>query len=620
MSQKSINETLKKTIKHLPRESGVYLFQDGKAKVIYVGKAKDLRNRVSSYLREGADGRYHIQFLLARAESLEYIVTGSEQEALILENNLIKKHRPRYNIFLRDDKTYVHVRLNVDHRFPRFTVVRRPRKDKARYFGPYASAGSVRSTLRMLGKIFPMRTCADAELANRKRPCLYHYIKRCPAPCVGFVDEQAYRETVTRVTMFLKGRGEELVKSLTDRMERKAAERQYEEAAKIRDQLFSLRRTLEKKRVTSSRAAERDVIGVHREKQRLAIQILFVRDSQLSGGVSHYFENASLPTGEHLSSFLSQYYQSGAAIPGEVVVGEPIEDPGVLETYLSGRRDGTVKIITPKRGERRRLLELASKNARAVLADRGGSTRHKENLEELQDMFELEHYPRRIECFDVSNLQGKDAVASRVTFIEGEQAKTLYRHYRIRTVQGADDCRMMGEVLERRIVRGIKEKDLPDLLLVDGGKGQLNVALGVLDRLGVEGLGVLGIAKGRGADRRRRVRGKERIFSPRIPEPLLLEGNMGAHGAHGALHLLERSRGEAHRFAITYHKKLRSKRLENSVIDAVPGVGPVLKRRLLRAFGSLAGIREASIPELSSIQGVSRALAARIDEFLEHRP
>jgi excinuclease ABC subunit C len=612
MIQRTVNRQLEAQVAKLPREPGVYLFKDDKGRVIYVGKAKALRTRVRSYLREGGDGRQQIQFLLARAVGLDYIVTDTEQEALILENNLIKKHRPRYNIFLKDDKTYVNVRLNVDHPFPRLTVVRRPRKDKSKYFGPYASAGSVRATLRMLGRIFPMRTCSDAELAGRARPCLYYHIKRCPGPCVGLVDEQVYKDTVARATMFLKGRGDDLVKSLKDKMDLEAAERRYEAAGRTRDQLVALQRTLEKQRITSPQETERDIFGVFRERERMMIQILFVRDWQLSGGSSHCFDNATLSTGEHLSSFINQYYQGGAAVPAEIVVSEDVEDKDVLESYLRTRREASVRIIRPQRGERRHMMDLAVKNARTAFEDRGRSDRFEEALEELQDMLELASYPRRIECFDVSNFQGRQAVASRVTFIGGEPARTLYRHYRVRTVKGAVVYAMMGEVLERRLARGVKEGDLPDLLMVDGGKGQLNVALNVLDRLGIEDLGVLGIAKVKEKGKRR-VRGKERIFMIHLPEPLLLEGDSGA------LHLLQRIRDEAHRFAIAYHKKLRSRVFGESILDEIPGVGTVLGRRLLGAFGSVEGLRAAGVAELSSIQGVSRGLAVRIKEFLEHR-
>ncbi|MFQ5512486.1 MAG: excinuclease ABC subunit UvrC [Candidatus Krumholzibacteriia bacterium] len=611
MNRSITDEKLKAQLPRLPREPGVYLFKDDKGRIIYVGKAKELRTRVRSYFREGGDGRYHIQFLIQRIAALEVMVTGTEQEALILENNLIKKHRPRYNIFLRDDKTYVHVRLNVDHPFPRLTVVRTPKKDKARYFGPYASAGSVRSTLRMLGKVFPMRTCSDRELTSRNRPCLYYYIQRCPGPCVGLADGQSYQDTVAKVTMFLKGRGDELQKTLKDKMGLQSAERRYEEASRTRDQLFSVQRTLERQRISSPKKAERDIFGVYREKERMVIQGLYVRDGKMSGGEAFVFDNAGLTTGEHVASFLNQYYQRGAVIPSSILLSTDIEEKEALESYLAERREAPVRIRRPQRGDLKKQVELAVRNAKLALEKHGG--RNKELLEELQDLLELKSFPRRIECYDVSNFQGKDAVASGVTFIDGEPAKSLYRHYKVRTVEGADDTGMMREVLERRLARGIKDGDLPELLLVDGGRGQLNVARKVLDRLGLAELDTLGIAKVRDESRRRKIRGKERIYSPHLPEALLLEGNSEA------LYLLQRIRDEAHRFAITHHRKVRGKELRASLLDDVPGIGPVLKRRLLAAFGSLDGIRRASAPELASIQGVSSHLAARLREFLDLR-
>jgi excinuclease ABC subunit C len=613
MKEQPVEDRLKTQIPRLPVEPGVYMFKDAKGQIIYVGKAKELRTRVRNYFREGADGRYHIQFLVQRVRDLEYIVTSTEQEALILENNLIKKHRPRYNIFLKDDKTYVNVRLNVDHAFPRLTVVRKPRKDKARYFGPYASAGSVRATLRMLGRIFPMRTCSDQELANRKRPCLYYYIKRCPAPCVDYIDAQAYQDTVSKVTMFLKGRGDELVKALKDKMDLQSAERQYETAARTRNQLVAVQRTLEKQRITSPKEAQRDIFGVYREREKMAIHSLYVRDGKMTGGDAYYFDNANLSGGEHLASFLNQFYQRGGVIPAEILVSDEIDEKAALEEYLGERREGMVKIRVPQRGELKRLVELATKNAQHVLMERGVVGRNAELLEELQDLLELKKYPRRIECFDISNFRGRDAVASQVTFIDAEPAKTLYRHYRVRTVKASDDYAMMREILERRLARGIKERTLPDLVVVDGGRGQLGVAIDIVDRLGVEDVEVLGIAKVRADGGKRKVRDKERIYSPLLPEPLLLEGNSEA------LYLLQRVRDEAHRFAITYHKKLRSKRFETSILDSVPGVGPVIKKRLLAAFGSVDAVRRAGVEELASIQGISRDLAARVKEFLELR-
>lgn len=610
MKRPAENSALAGKITRLPMEPGVYLFKDGGGKVIYVGKAKQLRVRARNYLQEGADGRYQVQFLLARARDIDYVVTETEQEALILENNLIKKYRPRYNIFLKDDKTYVNLRLNVNHPFPRLTVVRRPRRDGAKYFGPYVSAGSVRRTLRTLGRIFPLRTCSDAELERRNRPCLYYFIKRCPAPCVGYVDAQAYRETVGKIVMFLKGRSGELLKSLREKMERLSAERRFEEAARVRDQLFSVQKIVEKQRITSPQAAERDVFASYREKERIVVQQLSVRDGQISGAQMFPFDNAVLSSAEHVASFLNQYYQSGAPIPEEILLDEELPDGAALEEFLAQRRGKAVKILYPKRGERRTLVEMAAKNARTAFADYGPSQRNRELLEDLRDLLSLQRYPRRIECFDISNIQGTDAVGSRVAFIDGEPTKAHYRQYKIRSVAGSDDYGMMREVLERRLSRGVKEGDLPDLLLVDGGRGQLNVALEVLERLGVDGVDAVGIAKVREAGSQRKQRGKERIFTAQLQKPLLLEGNSTA------LLLLERIRDEAHRFAITHHKRLREKKLSQSTLDGIPGVGPVLKRRLLAEFGSVARIRQAPVEALAAVPGISARLARALKDAL----
>lgn len=594
----------------LPRKPGVYLFKDAAGRVLYVGKAKSLKNRVGSYFGAQNDGRHHIQFLLPRIADIDFTVTENEQEALILENNLIKKFRPRYNIVLRDDKTYVNLRLNADHPYPRLTVVRNPRRDKALYFGPYPSAGAVRRTLRIIGRVFPMRLCSDAELERRTRPCLYYDIKRCPGPCVGLIDPQEYKETVTKVTMFLKGKGNQLVKSLKARMERAAAERSYEQAAALRDQIWAIQHTLERQRITSPQRAERDVFAACHTDNRLAVKTLYVRDGAVSGGDGFLFANANLSTGEHLASFISQFYQRGTIIPEEVVVSEPLEEGEALAALLRSLKKGAVAIVAPRRGERRRLVDLALENARVLIEGTGASSRNLELLEDLRALLELRNVPRRIECFDISNLQGREAVGSKVTFIDGEPIKDDYRRYRIRSIEGADDYGMMEEVLKRRIARGLKEGDLPDLLAVDGGKGQLNVALRVLDELGAEGVDVLAIAKVRDGGGSRKVRGKEKIFTASLAEPLLLEGNSTA------LLLLERIRDEAHRFAIAYHKKLRSKQLISSLLDEIPGVGPKIKAALLSRFGDLYVIRRAPVDQLTAVSGVSPALAARIRAYL----
>jgi len=609
MKPNRVSENLRSEADRFPTHPGVYLFRDESGRVLYVGKARSLRARVKNYFREGGDGRATVEFLIARARSIDYVVTGTEQEALILENNLIKKHRPRYNVVFKDDKSYVHLRLDAKHPFPRLTVVRRPRRDGATYFGPFASAGSVRKTLRTLGRIFPMRTCTDADFSSRTRPCLYYYIQRCPGPCVGRIEASEYAETVKRVTMFLKGRSQDLLKTLRDKMELQAAERRYEEAARIRDQLFALQSVVERQRISSPQRAERDVFATHHHNEQLVIQLLTVRDGQVSGAETFYFDSAVQSTGEHLASFLNQYYQSGAPIPEEVLIGDEIPDADALEALLGERAKRSVSIAVPQRGERVTLVELAKKNASVAFTEGRGNDRNREILDDLQELLSLENYPRRIECFDISNIQGTRAVASGVTFIDGEPAKSSYRKFRIRTVQGADDYAMMREVLERRISRGMKEGDLPDLLIVDGGRGQLNVAIEVTSRLGADAVEVVGMAKVR-EESGRKIRGQERIYLPEHPEPLLLDGQSQA------LYLLERVRDEAHRFANTYHRQLRTRAMGESKLDGVPGIGTVLKRRLLQEFGSLERLRRADVDMIAAVPGMSRRRAQALKDAL----
>ncbi len=591
-----------------PPEPGVYLFKDEVGRVLYVGKAQSLRVRIRSYFR-GGDRRASIRFLLQRSRSLEYIVTDTEQEAYILENNLIKKHRPRYNVVFKDDKTYVNLRLNVDHPFPRLTVVRRPRRDGAVYFGPFASAGSVRQTLRTIGRIFPLRTCSDQDFASRTRPCLYYYIKRCPAPCVGKIDAQDYSETVKRVSMFLKGRGDELVKTLRDTMERQSAERRYEEAARTRDQVFAIQRVVERQRITSPQRSERDAFAAYHRGERLVIQLITVRGGEVQDGETFTFGNALEATADHLASFINQYYQSRASIPDEILVSEDLPERAALEALLAERAKRTVSISVPKRGERTTLVALAKKNARIAFEEGRAGERNRALLEDLQAMLSLEQYPRRIECFDISNIQGTKAVGSGVVFVDGEPAKGLYRRYRIRTVAGSDDTGMMREVLERRVTRGLKEGDLPDLLIVDGGRGQLNVALEVTKRLGADAVAAIGIAKVRN-DQNRKIRGQERIYLPALDEPVLLDQQSPP------LYLLERVRDEAHRFAITYHRALRSRALGESKLDGIPGVGAILKQRLLAEFGSVERIRKAPLEALEAVPGVSARKARAVKDAL----
>jgi excinuclease ABC subunit C len=426
---------------------------------------------------------------------------------------------------------------------------------------------------------------------------------------VGRIEVSEYAETVKRVTMFLKGRSQDLLKTLRDKMELQAAERRYEEAARIRDQLFALQSVVERQRISSPQRAERDVFATHHHNEQLVIQLLTVRDGQVSGAETFYFDSAVQATTEHLASFLNQYYQSGAPIPEEVLVSEEIPDSAALAALLSERAKRSVSIAVPQRGERVTLVELAKKNASVAFAEGRGNDRNREILDDLQELLSLENYPRRIECFDISNIQGTRAVASGVTFIDGEPAKSSYRKFRIRTVQGADDYAMMREVLERRVSRGMKEGDLPDLLIVDGGRGQLNVAIDVISRLGADAVEVVGMAKVR-EESGRKIRGQERIYLPERPEPLLLDGQSQA------LYLLERVRDEAHRFANTYHRQLRTRAMGESKLDGVPGIGTVLKRRLLQEFGSLERLRRADVDMIAAVPGMSRRRAQALKDAL----
>ncbi len=608
MTEPSSTIPLEESAAKFPSDPGVYLFKDEAGRVLYVGKAQSLRVRIRSYFR-GGDGRASIRFLLQRARSLEYMVTVTEQEAFILENNLIKKHRPRYNVVFKDDKTYVNLRLNIDHAFPRLTVVRRPRRDGAVYFGPFASAGSVRQTLRTIGRIFPLRTCTDTDFASRTRPCLYYYIKRCPAPCVGKADPQEYAETVKRVTMFLKGRGDELIKTLRDKMERLSAERRYEEAARIRDQVFAIQSVVERQRISSPRRSERDVFATYRRGERLVIQLLAVRDGEVQDGETFAFGSALEATGVHLASFINQYYQARTTVPEQILVSDELPDRGALETLLSERAAHRVELVVPKRGDRATLIGLARRNARVAFEEGGTGERNRAILEDLQEILSIEHYPRRIECFDISNIQGTKAVGSGVVFVDGEPAKGFYRRFRIRTVGGSDDTAMMREVLERRVTRGLKEGDLPELLIVDGGRGQLNVAVDVLKRLGADGVAAIGIAKVRN-EKNRKVRGEERVYLPNLEEPLVLDRQSQA------LYLLERIRDEAHRFAVGYHRVLRGRAMGDSKLDGIPGVGAVIKQRLLAQFGSVERIRKAPVEALAAVPGLSARKAQAIKDAL----
>ncbi|MFA5516943.1 MAG: excinuclease ABC subunit UvrC [Desulfuromonadales bacterium] len=591
---------------------GVYLMKGGDdGAVLYVGKAKNLRSRLRTYFAtSGGDGRAHIRFLLSRVREIETILTDTEKEALLLENTLIKKYRPRYNINLRDDKTYVSLRLDPREEFPHLQITRRVRRDGALYFGPYSSAGAVRETLKEIYRIFPLRHYPLAHCRRRSRPCLFHQIGQCSAPCHGAISAADYGELVKGVVAFLAGREKEVLDLLRQRMTTAAAQMRFEEAARRRDQIRAIEQTVEKQKVSEAGGGDQDVLGLHREGGEVEVALLFIRQGKLIGHRSYPLE-WRMDEGELLSSFLQQYYGREVFIPDQLLLPFLPEDAETIGEWLSERKGKKVQVLAPQRGGRVQLVVMAVRNAVEAFRERGSRREARQGvLEEIREKMHLARLPRRVECFDISNVQGNFSVGSMAVLCDGEPARGEYRHFRIRTVTGSDDFASLYEVLKRRLVRGIAEEQLPDCILIDGGKGQLSVVTTVLTELGLgERIDAVGIAKSRVLAN---VRGKaverseERFFLPGRKNPVLLRGGSPA------LFMLERLRDEAHRFAITYHRKLRGKAALQSPLEEIPGVGPSRRRALLKHFGSLKKVREASREELLAVPGLPQTLAETI--------
>jgi excinuclease ABC subunit C len=607
---------LETKLAQMPTQPGVYLMKNDEGTILYVGKAKNLRSRVRSYFRKSGDGRFRMQFLIPNVEDIEFLVTDTEKEALILENTLIKQHKPRFNVNLRDDKSYVHLRLDPRNKYPRLTVVRRPGRDGALYFGPYASSYSVRETLRTLSRIFPLRLCTDHVFNSRTRPCLYHQIHRCSAPCVpGHVSDEEYRALVEQTALFLKGRDEDLAKMLHAQMREASGALRFEEAGRIYRRIGAIERTVERQKVTSGQERDQDVFGFFREADSVEIQRLTIRGGKLLGGKSDLFSGQLSPDADILESYINQYYAEGQDIPEELLLPFTIEGREGLADLLSERRGRRVSVLVPERGEKRALVAMAEKNAELSFQARKERERSQQStLEQLQQRLHLRNFPRRIECFDMSNIQGTNPVGSMVVFTDGEPDKARYRKFQVKTVEGPDDFASMYEVLSRRYTRALEEDDLPDLIMVDGGKGQLNIAQSVLWELGIEAPDLISIAKSRlkpvrGSGEKHRT--DERFFIPGRKNPVILPPNSPA------LFLLQRVRDEAHRFAVTYHKNRRAKAAVHSALDDIPGVGPKRKSALLRHFGSVKAIAEASPERVQEVAVVSRDLAELILQSLE---
>jgi excinuclease ABC subunit C len=602
----------------LPASPGVYLFRGERGKVLYVGKAQNLRSRVRSYFQSRGDGRAHVPLLVERTRDVDVVVTPGVKDALLLENELIKRHHPPFNVRLRDDKQYLALRLDPREAWPRLTQVRRFQRDGAQYFGPYTSSQAMRDAISNLRRIFPLRSCTDPvfrDYRRRSRPCIEFEMRRCLAPCCDRVDAAAYSELVEGTALFLRGRSQELVAGLEQRMAAAAAAERFEEAARLRDRIAAVEETVASQQIVGDRPVDRDVFGVARSGGEVEVQVLHVREGRVIGAETHAFSDVRLDPGEVVSSFLGQYYAIGeGALPAEVLTPEPVDDDGALAALLAERSPRRVRLKAPRRGRLRELVAMASRNAELALARRLDARESLDAaLEELRERLGLARAPRRIECYDVSTLHGVLTVGSRVTFEDGRACKADYRRYRLRGVAGGDDYAALREVLSRRLAR-VEAEPLPDLLMVDGGKGQLAVAAAALRDAGLA-VDALGIAKQRedapSGPRVRRSGGlkAERVFLPARKDPVLLPPS-----SRGLL-LLQRVRDESHRFAIDYQRQLRSRQGLLSILEELPGIGPGKRRTLLRELGSLRAVRQASVERLAAIPGISPGDAETIRRF-----
>lgn len=592
----------------LPRVSdgpGVYLMRDIDGEIIYVGKARSLKKRLGSYLSKAGRSDVKTEVLIGKIADIETIVTSSEKEALILESNLIKRHRPRYNVDLKDDKRYPLLRLDITHPYPRLSIVRKPKKDGALYFGPYASAHAVRQTLKVINKTFMLRKCTEREFKIRTRPCLHCQMQGCLAPCCRDVDRDDYDHMVKEVILFLKGKTPILIRDIKKTMLAAAENHDFEHAARLRDKMFALEKTVEKQVAVSTDFKDRDVIACARTPDFSLVTMLFVRSGFLQGSRTFTFSPTIADDGELIAAFIRQYYPSAQFIPKEILVTDMPEDAAFLEERLHELQGAKVFIRKPMRGAKKRLVEMAIQNVEQDLEERSESQSGRRALiRRLQNRLRLQNPPRRIECFDNSNLAGTSSVASMVVFSDGNPDKSAYRLYRIKGVSGPDDYAMMNEVLRRRFAGN---EAYPDLLIVDGGKGQLNIARAVIGDLGLKDrFDIIGIAK-KDPDRGE---SEDRIFKAGRANPVTFGRDADL------LLFIQRIRDEAHRTAISYHRKKRTKQAIRSALDLIPGVGTKRKTALLKHFKSVQRIREASLEELCAVPGIHRQLAVTIRENL----
>lgn len=600
MTAEIFSEKIQQALAVLPDKPGVYLMHDAHGKVIYVGKAVVLKNRVRSYFRNLASHTPKVRAMVEKIAEFETIVTSSEVEALILECNLIKKYRPRYNIMLKDDKTYPFLKVTVNEDFPRIYVTRRQQRDGAKYYGPYADVGAMHDTVKLLRTMFPLRTCRKM---NPDRPCLNYHIKRCLAPCAGYVSREEYGNMIKSVCMVLDGRTTELERDLKRRMQEAADNYAFEEAARLRDQLQAVTRLNEQQKAVTGSGGDMDVIGFAKDTTGICLQIFFVRKGKLIGRDNFFLPDGGEAEEEVMSAFVKQYYNEVTFVPKEIVVPylPDEEEKQLIEIWLADKAGRKAELILPQRGVKRELLSLANDNAKKLLEERlrKGSLSLKDDLaaaEELQLALALPNQLERMDCFDISHTQGSETVASMVVFRNGSISKKDYRKYKIVSAEGKpDDFKSMQEVVYRRYK---DYEDLPSLVVIDGGKGQLSSALEVIRGLGLHDLPVVGLAKR-----------EEEIFIPGQSESILLDRDSAS------LHLIQRIRDEAHRFAITFHRKLRGKRNLVSVLDHVEGIGPKRRQELWKKFKTLDAMKQASVEELAAVEGMNYPAAQTLYDF-----
>ncbi|HUT96876.1 MAG TPA: excinuclease ABC subunit UvrC [Dehalococcoidales bacterium] len=596
-------------LRGLPPTPGVYLLKDAEGNIIYVGKASSLRHRVGSYFGSGQKLTPKTRRMVGKIADLEYFVTASEQEALILELNLIKQHHPRYNVRLKDDKSFPYLKINLDEDWPRVHITRTLKANGGRYFGPFASAKSIRRTLKVLKGIFPFRSCTRPITGGDPRPCLEYDIGHCLAPCIGKASRAEYDGVIKQLILFLEGKQQKVVKQLENRMNEAAEAMDFEKAARLRDQIQAVEEVVEGQRIAAKTKGEQDVIAFSEEGDRAYVQVFFIRNSQLIGRESFVLQGARYEEPSRImSSFVPQFYASAPHIPPLLLLQHPVEDAETLQSWLSAKRGGAVKIQVPRRGSKKQLVDIVAKNAQQGLEQL--KIKHlasprtlSKALEEIKKELNLPRPPERIEGYDISDIQGAAAVGSMVVFDKGKPKPAHYRRFKIKSVVGADDYAMLGEVLKRRFKRADAASGTwalrPDLVLIDGGKGQLNAALKAMRETGADSIPTAGLAKE-----------NEELFIPGRAKPIVLPPSSPG------LQLLQRLRDEAHRFALGYHHKVRRRQTFASALDGVLGIGAKRKKALLRRFGSLKGIKEASAAELADVSGITESLARKIKENL----